>query len=458
MPRRNLWPELLELELRLAELQQRHQRAIDDVARLTGELHRVEQDDRPWLAQWIAGGERGARPAALADRIRAEIAEREVDRDACDVLTGQQLPGQQLEEIVGFVSHHRKRLARRAGDERDRSRARVRELVDELERGGNRCGCCGPPSCGRGYPQQVASAEPPTPLALGQSKVTEDTIGTRSQTAAAARIRPAAPRRRPTGGSVLRLFADDVEHGGGPAAGTLTLILARMALRLAADDPAFGSSTPSSRSGPRFETQSRSCTRRPRTGHEGPSALAACEVALLDGEVRELDHRTVCLRDIRAVPSKTFFDESRPLRILLSRPRDGSLLRGLLPGRERIKRAAECHDDVALLGGYVPDRRRANDVFPFAKLVRNGPLERVCRYDRPNLKRRRAGEDLALCADAVPVEEPARADLPEVKRLTWADCGDSARRDFAERLEYRVADVPTSMRSVQVGCADTNAV
>jgi hypothetical protein len=39
-----------------------------------------------------------------------------------------------------------------------------------------------------------------------------------------------------------------------------------------------------------------------------------------------------------------------------------SLVRNLHWASE-AKRAAECHNDVALLGGHVPDRRRANDVF-----------------------------------------------------------------------------------------------
>ncbi len=81
-PRRNPWPELQELDERIAQLDLGQAAAGADVHRLEQELRDAEAADTGAFAGWHAEGAKGARPHSTAPAVQALLVQAQADRDS----------------------------------------------------------------------------------------------------------------------------------------------------------------------------------------------------------------------------------------------------------------------------------------------------------------------------------------------------------------------------------------
>jgi len=124
---RNRWPELVRLEERIAEFDQRQ----EDVRTKLRELHerrgRAETDHAAAFAEWLHTDQVGAKPVSEAAELEAGIIEGNAELAALD-----NLRDRVLEEKIDFVRKHRKRLVQDAEQATGEARERYLRLVDEL--------------------------------------------------------------------------------------------------------------------------------------------------------------------------------------------------------------------------------------------------------------------------------------------------------------------------------------
>jgi hypothetical protein len=72
-PMRSRWPELVTLDDRVSELEQRAAALNEELAHLAGDrLNVAREADTDTLADWLARGEKGLRPEATVPAIEAE--------------------------------------------------------------------------------------------------------------------------------------------------------------------------------------------------------------------------------------------------------------------------------------------------------------------------------------------------------------------------------------------------
>lgn len=126
-PARSRWPELVAIDERVLELDQRQAALGQQVIELQQQLQAAEEADRQALALWLGGGEKGPRPEPTAPAVQAALEARMADRDSAD-------PARErlLAEKVALVERHRKRLVRDAQRVTEEAKRRYLELVDEL--------------------------------------------------------------------------------------------------------------------------------------------------------------------------------------------------------------------------------------------------------------------------------------------------------------------------------------
>jgi hypothetical protein len=105
-PRKRRWKELNRFDAEHDQLQARHREAIERLREAEARLARAPQDDARALASWIAGGERGERPAP-------SLYERTTVRDAARMLAdGIEVEiGRLLRRRVDHVERHRAKMA-----------------------------------------------------------------------------------------------------------------------------------------------------------------------------------------------------------------------------------------------------------------------------------------------------------------------------------------------------------
>jgi hypothetical protein len=120
-------PDVTAFDARVAELDARREEVTARLVRLRHKLANAPQADADAIAHWIAGGEKGARPASCKPALEEEIAEltRESDgllRASSDVLKAK----------VAHVKRHRARLSKAARRRVDQAHARVVELIGDL--------------------------------------------------------------------------------------------------------------------------------------------------------------------------------------------------------------------------------------------------------------------------------------------------------------------------------------
>jgi len=126
-PRRNRWPEVARFDERVAELQQRQTKITEELTELRERLRLAPAADRDALADWLATGEKGARPEASTLKIEEEIATLEADFDGFTRATEAVLA-----EKATHVERHRVKLVREADRSTEAAHRRVVDLIDQL--------------------------------------------------------------------------------------------------------------------------------------------------------------------------------------------------------------------------------------------------------------------------------------------------------------------------------------
>lgn len=105
---RSRWSELVTLDDRVFELEQRAAALNEELAHLAGgRLSVARGADTDTLADWLAGGEKGPWPEPIVPAIEAEIKQKTADRDALLVARDRV-----LEQKEQFVQKNRDRLVR----------------------------------------------------------------------------------------------------------------------------------------------------------------------------------------------------------------------------------------------------------------------------------------------------------------------------------------------------------
>jgi hypothetical protein len=172
-PRRNLWPELVELDATIFKFDTEQAAAVADVQALEQELREAEESDRAALARWHVGEGTGERPEPSAPRVAERLSQRRADADA--------LPAAAAEAVtakVQFVNRNRKRLVERADKHVEELAERYNGLIAALEE------CREDLLAGRTtalwtrlYPSASATQEPPHSMVLGLSKPAVEAFG-----------------------------------------------------------------------------------------------------------------------------------------------------------------------------------------------------------------------------------------------------------------------------------------
>jgi hypothetical protein len=126
-PRRNLWPEVLKFDERVAELEMRHAAKADELRELRDREIAAPAEDADHLATWQLDGEHGPRPEPELPALQEQIRQRQEDWEALTRATERVL----IEKST-YIAKHRSRLAGEAAKERERATRRCHELVHEL--------------------------------------------------------------------------------------------------------------------------------------------------------------------------------------------------------------------------------------------------------------------------------------------------------------------------------------
>jgi len=166
---RSKWPEIAELDRRVAELEQRAAAASEELQEATQQRNAAPEADARAHAHWIAAGERGDAPASSRPELDARIEELEIERDGLLAAAGQV-----LEQKVSHIQKHRKRLVRDADAQTAKLRERAEQLVAELA--ATRTALLearGAAVWAATYPDRSAGARPPASVAGGRRRVLE---------------------------------------------------------------------------------------------------------------------------------------------------------------------------------------------------------------------------------------------------------------------------------------------
>ena len=127
-PRRNRWPEVVELDRRVDELEQRQASINDELNALEEKRRASAAADAERLAEWMAEGN-GERPQPSAPAVEARIEELTANRDSLSIAVSRVLDAKQV-----FIAKNRTRLVKDAAKAKTAAIARAQQLVDELER------------------------------------------------------------------------------------------------------------------------------------------------------------------------------------------------------------------------------------------------------------------------------------------------------------------------------------
>jgi hypothetical protein len=126
-PARNRWPEIVEFDQRVAELEMRQAAKADELRELRDREMAEPPAHADRLAAWQLEGEHGPRPESELPTIRRQIRQRQEEWDALTRATERVLA-----EKAEFVEKHRGRLVRDADRLADDAHRRYLELVDQL--------------------------------------------------------------------------------------------------------------------------------------------------------------------------------------------------------------------------------------------------------------------------------------------------------------------------------------
>jgi hypothetical protein len=165
-PFRSRWPELTELDRRVAELEARRGEVHAELNHLRDREQAAPAAHSAALAAWIADGEKGPRPESELPKIKQEIEEREADYHALQVVVGRT-----LDEKVAFVQRHRKRLVGEADEHVEQTYQRYLAQIAELLETREQLGVDRRHAVwARIYPGAEAMVEPPATVCGGNPK------------------------------------------------------------------------------------------------------------------------------------------------------------------------------------------------------------------------------------------------------------------------------------------------
>jgi hypothetical protein len=173
-PRTRRWKGLVKLDEKVDRLTLKHSQALLRLQEAEERLRQAPEDDARTLAGWLAGGERGPRPAAT-------VYERERDRDAARLL-GEAVAlelDQALEARLQYVQRNRKKMLDDA--HRDVAEARERLLAQVHGLPALRDALLAARETllwAASFPEPVESYGSPGALALGLKAPVEKTLGT----------------------------------------------------------------------------------------------------------------------------------------------------------------------------------------------------------------------------------------------------------------------------------------
>lgn len=181
-PRRNRWPELAELDARVAELEQRRGDTGTRLGQLREQLANAPREDADRLAEWEVGNRKGPRPEPTTIVLERQITEAEAEVAGLETAVSRVLA-----EKAAFVEKHRARLVRDADKATAEAHERVVQLLGELEQARDALVELRQSAVWAAvYPAESAGRGPrPTLLAGGLRKPIAQTLGINQQMNAA---------------------------------------------------------------------------------------------------------------------------------------------------------------------------------------------------------------------------------------------------------------------------------
>jgi hypothetical protein len=196
-PRRNRWPELEQIDGRIAEVdQQQAQIAAEQLAVME---RRRDADARHQLAlaDWFAAGQPDPRPVSEAGELDDRAAALQAEHAARDILRDRL-----FEERAAYVVTKRKSLVRDADRATQKRLARCLALLDELEQAREDLIALRQSTVWAAlYPSEALANEPPfsNALAGGRQSIQQKHL-------------PGVSKSMLIAGNVLALLRDDVRH------------------------------------------------------------------------------------------------------------------------------------------------------------------------------------------------------------------------------------------------------
>ena len=128
-PRRNRWPELVELDQRVGELEQRHAAATERRREVTAQLANAPLLDADRRGAWELAGRKGAEPLSTIPALEKSAAA--LEAEAAGLLAA---VDRVLEQRQAFIEKHRERLAADAEQAANAKHAELSARIDEAER------------------------------------------------------------------------------------------------------------------------------------------------------------------------------------------------------------------------------------------------------------------------------------------------------------------------------------
>jgi hypothetical protein len=126
-PTRNRWPEIVDFDLRVTELEQRRATVAAEIAAVQQRRQAAPVADAEALARWTLNGEQGPRPEPQRPKLDERSQDLQRESDALTLAAGEILA-----EKAAFVEKHRARLVQQADKETQAAQDRYLALIDQL--------------------------------------------------------------------------------------------------------------------------------------------------------------------------------------------------------------------------------------------------------------------------------------------------------------------------------------
>lgn len=170
-PSRNRWPQIIELDERVQQLEQRQRGITEQIQQLEERKATASARDSEALAAWLVE-QKGPRPEPELPNIEAVLLDLRADFDGLTLAIAQI-----LEEKTRYVERHRNRLAEEADKHVDEAHARLTMLLDATAKARHDLAELRHAAIwARTYPDAVAMSAAPTAVLLGGSRKTLERV------------------------------------------------------------------------------------------------------------------------------------------------------------------------------------------------------------------------------------------------------------------------------------------